>query len=228
MIMENNRFAFIFDMDGTLVDSMLFHFQTWLETFRELGVDVSLEQLQKANMGVISEVIRRLLGEDTTDAEIRKIAMLKEERFKKVYKPHMKLLPGLSKFLMSAQTAGIPMAIGTSAMYGNIDYVVDNLDLRQFFDAYVGDEDVQRGKPDPETFLLAAERLGMSADQCIVFEDSRSGIEASRRAGMKTIHVATGEETGDMHPSDHILLSISDYRPVTPENILQLARSSYS
>lgn len=220
--MKNNKRAFIFDMDGTLIDSMPFHYRTWLDTFHKLGVDISEDQLKQANLGVISEVIRRLLGDDLTDEEVQRIANMKEEHFKQVYKPHLELLPGLSEFLSGAHSLGIPMAIGTSAMYGNIDYILDGLNLREYFDAIVGDEDVCNGKPNPETFLLAAERLNMPAHNCVVFEDSAAGVEAARRAGMQVVYLTTGSKYQMNETRDHVLLSIADYREISPQSVLSL------
>jgi beta-phosphoglucomutase-like phosphatase (HAD superfamily) len=211
-------------MDGTMIDSMPFHFRTWLETFQDLGVDLTMEQLKAANLGVISEVIRRLLGQDTTDEEVMRIATMKEERFKQAFRPHLNLLPGLADFLSRSKSLGIQMAIGTSAMYGNIDYIVDGLNLRGFFDAYAGDEDVQNGKPHPETFLVAAERLNTPAELCVVFEDSRAGLEAARRADMQVVYLATSDPKLEIEDWDHILICIQDYTTITPEEILELAK----
>lgn len=211
-----------------MIDSMPFHFRTWLETFHDLGVDITKEQLETANLGVISEVIRRLLGKNTSDEEVMRIATMKEERFKHTYRNHLKLLPGLSEFLSRSKSLGIPMAIGTSAMYNNIDYVVDGLNLRSYFNAYTGDEDVENGKPHPETFLVAADRLNIPAKDCVVFEDSLAGVEASQRAGMQVVHLATSNPKLDIAEWNNVLISIQDYTTITPEVVVELARRKQS
>ena len=150
--------AFIFDMDGTLVDNMPYHYQSWLDVFAQMGVPMTLERLHQNDRGTVDQILRALLSEEISDAQVVKIAERKEAIYREIYRPHMTPVDGLQRFLNQARRLGIPMALATNARSGNVDYILDGLDLRACFPVVVGDEDVHKGKPDPEGLLLAATR----------------------------------------------------------------------
>lgn len=183
--------AFIFDMDGTIIDNILFHVQAWRDFLSSLGIQMVEAELDRHNHGTIGEVLRRIVGNHLSDAEILELGEQKESRYRDLYRPHLKLIPGLRSFLDEAKQLGIPMALATSAATPNIDFVLDGLEIRSYFDAWIGGDDVEFGKPHPETFLKAAAGLGYSPTRCLVFEDTLSGIEAAQKAGMKAVAVTT-------------------------------------
>ena len=183
--------AFIFDMDGTLVDNMSFHIQTWQHFLADFGITMTEAEFHQQTRGTIEEAMRRIFGKDLTDDEVASLANRKESCYRALYRPHMQPIAGLVPFLQAAQALHIPMALGTSAMQPNIDLVLDGLDIAGYFKVCVGGDDVNRGKPDPETFLMAAQKLGVEPESCIVFEDTVTGIEAAQNAAMAAIALTT-------------------------------------
>jgi len=170
--------AFLFDLNGTMIDDMKFHNHAWHSILTEdLGADISFEDVKKEMYGKNQDLLERIFGIgyfNTT--QIDKISMEKEQRYQAAYKAHLKLINGLAGFLDKARNSGIKMAIGSAAIPFNINFVLDNLAIRSFFDAVVSAEDVINSKPDPETFTKGAMLLGCSPDECIVFEDAPKGV----------------------------------------------------
>ena len=115
----------------------------------------------------------------------------KEKRYQQAYRPHLQLIDGLDEFLKRAYEAKIPMGIGSAAIPFNIDFVLDQLDIRKYFSAIVSAEDVEISKPHPETFLKAARLLNTSPADCLVFEDAPKGVEAARNAGIPCVVLTT-------------------------------------
>ncbi len=211
--------AFIFDMDGTIIDSMPFHVKSWLLALDELGIQLSEEELIKHNHGTIGEVIRSIMGEETSQDMVKTIADRKESLYRQTYRPYLSLLDGAEGFLKRTKEIGIPMALATNASWDNIHYVLDGLELNGFFEVVLGNEDIMKGKPDPEIFLLAAQRLGIAPEKCLVFEDSTSGILAAERAGMQTIAVSTSLEEHEFMKKKPVIKVIQNYHNLDPKNI---------
>ena len=213
--------AFIFDMDGTLVDNMEVHTQIWLEMLRERGLEMTAEAFHHRASGKPNE---RILGElfdgRMSEEEAAAFAEEKEARYRAVYGPQMRPVKGLMGFLESAQRLQVPMAMATSAGSDNITFVLEGLNLGGIFRAVVGAEDVRHGKPDPEMFLLAAEQMGVPPPACLVFEDSPAGIEAAGRAGMKAVAVATTAPPRTYRNLKPVARVIEDFTQVTPAELL--------
>lgn len=191
--------AFIFDLDGTLADTMPFHQQAWDAVLAQLGIDVDKGDFFRWTAGLTNqEIFPRLLGRALDDEELASLSARKEAAYRRLYAPHVATVAGAEPFLQQAQAAGIALAVGTAAPPANITLVLDTLALRGRFGAVVGAADVSRGKPDPEIFLLAARRLGVDAADCVVFEDAPAGIEAARRAGMQCVVLTTTLAAADV------------------------------
>ena len=174
-----------------MIDNMAFHTQAWLSFFAELGINMTADEVHHQNYGTIEEVIHRIVGNHLSDVEVRELAERKEALYRDLYRPHLKLINGLQDFLDEAKQLGVIMAIATSAGQGNIEFVLEGLHLHPYFDVIVGGDQVRHGKPHPETFLRAAEKLAVAPEQCLVFEDSPPGVEAAHRAGMRAIVITT-------------------------------------
>jgi beta-phosphoglucomutase len=208
-----NQIAFIFDMDGTIIDSMPFHILSWLRLFAELGIHITADEIRRNNRGTIGEVLRRIMGSHLSDAKVAALGGQKEALFRELYRPHLALIAGLEPFLDEAKRLGIPMALATSAGRDNIAFVLDGLAIRSYFDAVVGGDDVEKGKPDPEVLLTAAAMLKMPPERCVVFEDSLSGIEAAHRAGMTVVAITTTLDAQDLRGLSSVVAHvIEDYR----------------
>ena len=205
--------AFVFDLNGTIIDDMHYHNQAWFDLLTgELKADLTWEQVKEQMYGKNSELLIRIFGEDRfSQEEMDRLSMEKEKRYQAAYKPELKLIPGLDKFLEAAAERSIPMAVGSAAIPYNIDFVLDNLEIRRYFTAVVSADDVQESKPHPETFLSCAMYLDVKPTDCIVFEDAPKGVEAARNAGMKAVVITSAHEPEDFARYDNIIAFISDY-----------------
>ena len=179
--------AFLFDLNGTMIDDMNYHVTAWHRLLNEIGADISMERMKEECYGKANELIERILPGRYTESERDDIGNKKEAIYREEFKPYLKLLPGLHEVLEEAHQRGILMAIGSAAIMPNIDFVLDGLNIRHYFSTIVSADDVEKSKPDPETYLKCAERLQVSPADCIVFEDVPKGVESAANAGMKSI-----------------------------------------
>ncbi len=174
--------AFLFDLNGTMINDMQFHIEAWHLILNELGANLSLEETKHQCYGTSFEMFERVFPGKFSKAEIKTITEKKENAYQKKYLPHLKLIDGLPKFLEDAKKQNIKMAIGSAAMMFNIDFVLDNLKIRHYFDAIVSADDVQNSKPDGETYEKCATALNVKPYECIVFEDVPKGVESATNA----------------------------------------------
>lgn len=206
--------AFLFDLNGTMIDDMHYHTHAWHEIInKDLGKNISWEDVKPEMYGKNNEVLDRIFGKSYFPIErANEISIEKEKRYQKAYLPKLELIQGLDDFLVKAQENSIKMAIGSAAIPFNIDFVLDNLDIRSFFKAIVSADDVAFSKPHPETFIKAAELLGVKPGDCIVFEDAPKGVEAAKNAGMKCIVLTTAHGKEDFKQYENIMHFIDDYK----------------
>ncbi|HEV8515878.1 MAG TPA: HAD family phosphatase [Cyclobacteriaceae bacterium] len=204
--------AFIFDMNGTMIDDMHYHEQAWYDVLvNQLKAPLTVEQVRHQIYGTAAEMFDRVFGVDAFSAkEVETITLNKERKYREEFLPHLKLIAGLNDFLIKAKAKHVPLAIGTAAPLLNINFVLDNLKLRDFFPVVIGPDDVKKSKPDPEVFLKAASQLGVASEHCIVFEDAPKGIEAAARAGMKAIAVTSYHTAAELQ-NKNVLFTIEDY-----------------
>ena len=222
-----NPCAFIFDMDGTLVDNARFHTQAWMEIFQSLQVSINEEELHiQAGGKTAKEVLRSVMGDRLSASQVDEYSERKEHLYQQLCRPHLRLLDGLEEFLAEARSLKIPMAVATSAREGNIEFVLGGLDVRSYFTVVIGAQDVQHSKPHPEMFLAAAHRLGIAPEWCIVFEDSLAGIEAAHRAGMQTVVVTTSLSPIALRGLPDVIVAVDDYKALRPESLLNVRGSS--
>ena len=182
--------AVLWDLDGTLVDSAEYHWLSWCEALTAAGHRFDRDYLVATFGQRNDRILRDLLGPDAPDAEIERISDEKEARFRtRVRKRGLDLLPGAELWLKRLRASGWRQALATSAPRANVETMLEVLSLAEYFGAVVAAEDVQRGKPDPQVFLLAAERLGVAPYRCVVVEDAAAGVEGARNAGMRSVGV---------------------------------------
>ncbi len=204
--------AILFDLNGTMIDDMHFHLDVWHNVVNQLGAQLSREQVKLQMYGTNPEFLGRVFGVNHfTPEQVEAITVEKEREYQKVYKPHLRLINGLAQFLERAQKNNIKMGIGSAAPPVNVDFALDNLNIRQIFGAVVSAAGVQKSKPDPEVFLKVALQLGVAPENCVVFEDAPKGVEAARNAGMKAVAITTIHETEDFKQYPNLLFSIKDY-----------------
>ena len=205
--------AFLFDMNGTMIDDMDFHEKAWLKIFNEdMGANMTLADTKKHMYGKNDEVLVRIFGEGKfTQQEMNDYSMKKETRYQEAFLPHMKLIAGLDDFLTKAYDQHIAMAIGTAAIPYNVNYVLDNLPVKKYFKAIVTADDVTTSKPHPEVFLKCADVLKCAYADCIVFEDSPKGVESALNAGMKAVVIKTYHEEHEFAHLNNVLMFVDDY-----------------
>ncbi|MBC7452802.1 MAG: HAD family phosphatase [Massilia sp.] len=212
--------AFIFDMDGTIVDNMAFHTSSWVTFFQRRGTAIDANEFFRATAGRQGkEIIRSYLGEQLGDDEVRTLNEEKESVYRELYEPHRKTVSGFDDLIAQATLRGVALAVATAAPNANITFTLDGLDLRKHFDAVVGAADVARGKPHPDVFLLAAERCGVAPEHCIVFEDAPLGVEAARRAGMRCVVLTTTLPAEAFAQFDNVIHIASDFAELTIDEL---------
>lgn len=202
--------AFLFDLNGTVIDDMKFHIQSWYEILNNLGATISYEETKLQCYGKNEELLERVFPGRFTAEEIKAMIIEKETRYQENFRPFLKLIDGLDEFLKQVYDSKIKMAIGSAAIPFNVDYIINGLQLHKYFPVVVSAYDVVESKPHPETFLQCAEKLNIAPEDCIVFEDSPKGVEAAARAGMKAV-VITTMHTKEEFENDNIICFIENY-----------------
>ena len=203
-------------MDGVLVDSNPFHFEAWTQLSHRHQRQHSPKELQYGLSGRKSEdILCYLFGKDLQPHEIDALAAEKEHLFRELIRGRAQPIAGLPGLLRQLAQLGWRCAVATSAPRLNLELTLEELGLRSFFGAEVTAEDVQIGKPDPQVYQLAAQRLGMPPEACIVFEDAIAGIEAGRRAGMMTVGLATTRPAAELEAAEADLV-VADFTQLTP------------
>jgi len=208
-------YAAIFDMDGVLVDTYHAHYQSWLAMAQAEGFSFTEEQFAETFGRTSREIIAHFWGEGRlSDRQIAEMDEQKEAAFRRIIEQNFPAMPGAAELLESLHQAGFALAVGSSGPPENVELVVDKLGVRELLGAVVTGRDVHRGKPDPEVFLIAADRLGVSPARCVVIEDAPAGIEAARRAGMRSVGLAsTGRKPEDLAAADLVVASLDELKP---------------
>lgn len=213
----------LFDMDGVVCDNMPAHEEAWRRFFRERGIEIDAKDFRENTMGMPTrEVLRYYFKRDFPPAEALELAAVKETLYRELYLPERRPAAGLLDFLKAARADGSRLGLGTGSRDDNVTFILDGLDLRRWFDAVVDGGEVVRGKPDPETFLTLAAKLGVAPADCVVFEDSLLGEEAASRAGMAVVAVTTSHRAGEFRRA---ALSVRDFAGLTPRRAAELARA---
>lgn len=215
--------AFLFDLNGTMIDDMQFHTEAWHAILtRDLGLSMTKDEVKQHMYGKNAELIYRLFGKEKfTEDEIERISLQKEQSYQLAFRPHLKLISGLDVFLEEAYKQQIPMAVGSAAIPFNVDFVLDGLNLRKYIPVTVTADDVKLSKPDPETFLKAAELLGVDPENCIVFEDNPKGVESALKGGMNAVVLTTMHEEHEFDGLPNILAFAKDYTDPFFKQLLQ-------
>ncbi len=201
----------IFDVDGVLVDSYQAHFASWQLMCRENGLHITREQFAATFGRTSREVIRTLWGEDLADEEVARLDARKEALFRKLCAQHFPAMEGAVALIDRLHAAGFRLALGSSAPPENVEQALEGLQRRACFCGMVTGADVERGKPDPLVFLLAAERLSLPPSRCIVIEDAPVGITAAHAAGMVCVGLAsTGRTRTELAEADWVVDHLSE------------------
>jgi beta-phosphoglucomutase len=206
------RFGVIFDMDGVLVDSYTAHWESWRRLGREVGFEMTEQQFVVTFGRTSREVIAESWPHLAPSADqIAALDRRKEELFREILAADFPAMEGARELIDSLAAAGFVLALGSSGPPANVELVLDKLERREQFAAVVTGMDVTRGKPDPQVFLLAAERIAISPRHCLVVEDAPAGVAAARAAGMKCLGLAsTGRDPAELAAADGVVGSLRE------------------
>jgi beta-phosphoglucomutase len=213
-------YCVIFDMDGVLVDSYDAHYKSWRDVAAEEGVTITEADFARS----FGRTSREIIGStwhvaNLDDARIRAIDTRKEEAFRRIVRHHFPVMDGAPELIDALRAAGFRIAVGSSAPPENVALALERLGGAHRFDGIVNGMDVQRGKPDPQVFLMAAERAGVEPPACVVIEDARPGVEAAHRAGMAAVALLSTGRSAEDFDGIHPDLVVRSLRELTPERL---------
>lgn len=194
--------AVIFDMDGVIVDTNPHHRIAWREYYQRNGKALSDDDfVQHVSGKHNSDIVAHLFPDQTlTPEEVVRLSNEKEALFRELYSSAITPVPGIITFLEALKDAGIRTAVATSAPVENLDFVMDTLGIRHFFDALLNESMVKHPKPDPEIYQKAMTMLGVEPADSVIFEDSMTGIQAAKASGASVIGVATTQSSDELAP----------------------------
>ncbi len=207
-------FAIIFDMDGVIVDSNPYHKVALKQFVRKYGRDLTdQELLQKVYGRTNKEWLTNLFGVLSTE-QLHRYTEEKEELYRALFKNEIRPLKGLVTFLEALEQYHIPRAIATSAPHSNVTFTLDGTGTRNYFKVILDDTFVTHGKPNPEIYVKAAAALHMPPAQCIVFEDSLSGVQSGQAAGARVVGVTTTHSPEELAHTNYVINDFADLDPL--------------
>lgn len=205
--------AAIFDMDGTMINNMVYHKKAWQEFLKRHGIGLTEDEFRQKISGKKNNQIFELVFGKKLDAESE--AAFTEEKegiYRELFAPDIKEVAGLIDTIATLHERGIKTAIATTAPAKNRDFALKSLGLEDKFEVILGDEHVSQGKPHPEIYLLAAEKLGVSPSKCLVFEDSPPGVASGKNAGMTVVGILSSHSAHEVSDADY---TVNDFTDIT-------------
>jgi len=191
--------AVIFDMDGVITDNNAYHEIAWKEFCKQHGVFLSNDEIHHHVFGRIAkDTLEYIFKREISSREVNNFVEEKERIYRQIYKDHIQPVDGLLELLTELKEKGIKMALATSAPTGNVDFTFGYIPIRHFFDHILDASDIMKGKPDPEIYTKAIMKLDLEPSKCLVFEDSKAGIQSARSAGAMVVGLST------THPPDEL------------------------
>lgn len=209
--MDTKKLAFIFDMDGVIVDNAEYHYDAWEEFCRRKGYEYRRGDSRYWFGNTNREILEKVMGRKPTPEEVAALGEEKEAIYRELIAPDLQPVRGLEPLLKEMKAQGYSVAMATSAPSENVDFVLGRLGIRHYFDPIVDASGVKNGKPSPEIYLKAARLLGMEPGNCLVFEDAIAGIRSARNAGMKVVGLITTLEADELEGTE---LNIVDFTQV--------------
>ncbi len=207
---EGRLKAVIWDMDGVIADTAPYHFKAWHEVFRKSDVNFTEEDFKRHFGQRNDTIIRSTLGQSISQGDLDNIANEKEANYRRLVAPNIEPLPGAINLIKLLNKNGVKMAIASSAPVENIQLIARGLGIDSYFQAIVWGREVMEGKPSPQGFLLAAQKLGIEPGNCIVIEDAVAGVAAAKSAGMKCLAVTTTHPKEKLKEADLILDTLEE------------------
>lgn len=215
-----NNYAVIFDMDGVIAHTNPYHakaFEAFFDKYKIPYSDLEFEHHMygKHNSYIMSHFFKKpIAGEELLQLENEK-----EGLFREIYKSQIKSIPHYLPFLDDLKANGFKTGVATSAPRANMDLVIDGLGIRPKMESLLASENVTKHKPDPEVYLISAQKLGIDPSRCVIFEDSFSGVSAAINANMKVVGVLSSHTKEQLPPCDFY---IEDYTEIDVSKILTI------
>ena len=210
----------IFDMDGTMIDSMPYHARSWVAFAEHHGIEIDVEELLRRTTGRTgAECMETLFGRVMEAQACQELIHHKEQLYRDLFAPHFAEVAGFKTFCGHAMARGLKVGVGTAGDKHNIAFAFSHLKMETPPHAVVGGDEGLPGKPEPAIFLEAARRIGIPPAACVVFEDAPFGIEAARRAGMRAVAVCTSH-TAEQLAGPHVIASVKNYHELIDNNFL--------
>lgn len=201
-----NAKAVIFDLDGTLIDNNAYHLKTWRIYLEKIGIDISEDAYRKnINGRTNKDALEYIYNKKMTNEEAMVYALEKEALYREIYKTDIKPVNGLIALLEVLYDRNIPMAIATSGIQVNIDFMFEHIPIKKYFKEVVNSSHISKGKPDPEIYLKTASLLNISPENCLVFEDAVVGVNAAHATGMKVIAITTTQSAEELKDAEMII-----------------------
>jgi beta-phosphoglucomutase len=223
--MPETRYGAIFDLDGTLVDSFDAHLIAWQSMSSRHGVPITLAHFERhfgrRNEDMLREIWSEAGHARLTDVQVDQLGREKESLFRALVSKQFPAMDGGPELLRSLAHDGWQLAVGSSAPIENVDLALDGMCVRELFHSIVSGDDVKEGKPNPECFLLAAQRLNLPPDRCVVIEDAPAGITAARAAGMLCVAITSkGHRRETQRDADLVVRSLRELTPNVMSGLL--------
>ncbi|MDD5082302.1 MAG: HAD family phosphatase [Dehalococcoidales bacterium] len=222
---DSQPIAVIWDMDGVIADTAAFHFRAWQHIFRQRDTAFTEDDFQSYFGQRDDTIVSRVLGDRLSRQEVEAIAQDKEAYFRQIIRQNVKSFPGSIKLIKALKEQGFRQALASSAPAENIALITSSLGVTNCFDAIVSGREVKESKPSPQVFLLAAQKLGVGVEKCLVIEDSVVGATAAKAAGMYCLAVTNTHPRDRLSRADFIIDSLGK---ITPADIKQKIISQQS
>jgi beta-phosphoglucomutase len=215
LVVADGDAAVIFDMDGVLVDTYAAHYRSWQQIAESEGLPLTEAQFAATFGRTSREIITHLWGPDRyDDAQLAELDRQKEAAFRCIIEAGFPAMPGAAALVRSLHDTGFRLAVGSSGPPENVAMVLEKLGVGDLFEAVVTGEDVTRGKPDPEVFLIAARRLGVAPADCVVIEDAPPGVAAANAGGMVSVGLASaGRRREDLAAARAVVDALDEISP---------------
>ena len=197
-------------MDGVLADTGAIHFESWVKMVSEIGKNCTISFFNETFGQTSTEIVRKIVGSDVDQDTVVNLANLKEKYYREMIKDKLKPLPGVLNLIKELKENKFRLAVGSSGPRENVELLVKSLKIKHYFDCIITAEDVKLGKPNPDVFLTAANRLNVNPKNCIVIEDAPVGIVAAKRAGMKSIAITTTHNRRELIGADLVIKDLSE------------------
>ncbi|MEX2591612.1 MAG: HAD family phosphatase [Anditalea sp.] len=218
--MNKNHQAVIFDMDGVICHTNPYHTKAYQRFFAKRGLYPTEEEFVQHMYGKNnSYILNHFLGREIVGKEFIDLENEKEELFREIYANEIAPIGGFIEFLESLKDAGFKMGVATSAPKSNLELIMESLGFRSKMESILASENVSKHKPDPEIYLKSAENLAVPPENCVVFEDSFSGVSAALNAGMQVVGVLSSHTKEELPPCQ---LYIQDYHTISVDQIKEI------